>query len=156
MFSLFLFFEQNITTMKQTKNTLFLAAAVIIALNFQSCGKYEDGPNFSLRTKKNRIAGDWEVVRIGNQNQLQGYSVEMSFDKDGDFDMKTEVTYSYGPYGGTTYNYSQSGEWEFSRDKEEIEITLENQIIEFEILRLTKDELWMEDQDNNEWRLEAD
>lgn len=72
--------------MNKVKNTLFLAATVITVLNFQSCSKYEDGPSFSLRTKKARVTGDWEVVRIGNETYPQnGYSLEMTFEKDGDF-----------------------------------------------------------------------
>ncbi|MGM0480270.1 MAG: lipocalin-like domain-containing protein [Bacteroidota bacterium] len=134
--------------MINAKNTLFLAATVITVLNFQSCSKYEEGPKFSLRTKKARLTGDWEVVRVGNQTPPAGYSIEMEFDKDGD------LTFSYA-YGG--YAYSYGGEWEFSSDKEELEVQLdgETQINTWEILRLKNDELWFEDEDNTEWRLEA-
>jgi hypothetical protein len=132
--------------MINTRNTLFLAATVITVLNFQSCSKYEDGPSFSLRTKKARLVGDWEVVRIGSENYpSQGYSLEMSFEDNGDFEFK----YSY-----LTYSYSYSGDWEFSSDKEDIEITVDGITDDFEILRLTNDELWFDDGDE-EWRLEA-
>lgn len=133
--------------MINAKNTLFLAATVITVLNFQSCSKYEDGPKFSLRTKKARLAGEWEVVRIGNETYPQnGYSLEMTFEKDGDF----EFNYSYG-----TYSYGYQGDWEFSSDKEELEVTIENQINTWEILRLTNKEFWFEDEYNTEYRLEA-
>lgn len=133
--------------MNKVKNTLFLAATVITVLNFQSCSKYEDGPSFSLRTKKARVTGDWEVVRIGNETYPQnGYSLEMTFEKDGDF----EFSYSYD---GGTYGYK--GEWEFSGDKEDLEVTIENQVNDWEILRLTNKELWFEDDTNTEFRLEA-
>jgi hypothetical protein len=134
--------------MINAKNTLFLAATVITVLNFQSCSKYEDGPSFSLRTKKARLAGDWEVVRIGNETYPQGgYSLEMTFEKDGDF----EFGYSDG-----TYSFSYLGDWEFASDKEEIDIDVDNDILTFEILRLTNSEVWLENKiDNEEWRLEA-
>lgn len=133
--------------MKNAKSTLFLAATIITVLNFSSCSKYEDGPKFSLRTKKARLAGDWEVVRIGNETFPQnGYSIEMEFEKEGDF----RYTYSYG-----TYSYSYNGEWEFASDKEDLDIIIDNQVQTFEILRLKNDELWLEDSDNTEWRLEA-
>ena len=133
--------------MINTRNTLFLAATVITVLNFQSCSKYEEGPSFSLRTKKSRIVGEWEVVRVGNETYPQnGYSLEMTFEKDGDF----EFNYSDG-----TYSYGYTGDWEFSNDKEELEITIDNEITKFEILRLTNKELWFEDEFNEEWRLEA-
>ncbi|PHR49860.1 MAG: hypothetical protein COA32_01625 [Fluviicola sp.] len=133
--------------MKNGKSTLFLAATIVTVLNFSSCSKYEDGPMFSLRTKKARLTGEWEVVRIGNETFPQdGYSVEMEFEKDGDF----RYTYSYD-----TYSYSYNGEWEFSSDKEEVDIIIDNQVETFEILRLKNDELWLEASDNTEWRLEA-
>lgn len=135
--------------MKKTTQKLVLALTIVTALNFVSCGKYEDGPNFSLRTKKARLSGEWEIVRIGNINfPAEGYSIEMDFSKDGDF----EFTYSY-----FTYSYSERGEWEFSGDKEELELTIDNEIQKFEILRLTNKELWMESIDGGsveEWRLE--
>ena len=133
--------------MKNGKSTLFLAATIVTVLNFSSCSKYEDGPMFSLRTKKARLSGDWEVVRIGNETYPQdGYSIEMEFEKEGDF------SFSYF-YGASSYSYN--GEWEFASDKEDLDIIIENQVQTFEILRLKNDELWLEDPNNIEWRLEA-
>ena len=133
--------------MKNGKSTLFLAATIVTVLNFSSCSKYEDGPKFSLRTKKARLTGEWEVVRIGNETFPQdGYSVEMEFEKEGDF----RYTYSYD-----SYSYSYNGTWEFSNDKEEVDIIIDNNVETFEILRLKNDELWLEASDNTEWRLEA-
>lgn len=129
------------------ENNLLMAAALVTVVNFSSCKKYEDGPTLSLRTKKSRITGEWEVVRIGTQSfPYGGYSLEMEFDKDGDLEFK----YSYG-----SYSYSYNGEWEFSGDKEELEITIDNQVTKLEILRLTNKELWLENPNSNEeWRLE--
>lgn len=135
--------------MKKSTQKLVLALTIVTALNFVSCGKYEDGPNFSLRTKKARLSGEWEVIRIGNINfPSEGYSLEMDFSKDGDL----EFTYS-----DFTYSYTERGEWEFSGDKEELELTIDNVTQKFEILRLTNKELWMESTDSGsavEWRLE--
>jgi hypothetical protein len=46
------------------KKNYFLLALLAIAITFGSCGKYEDGPNISLRTKKARVAGNWKVVKV--------------------------------------------------------------------------------------------
>ncbi|MEX1192731.1 MAG: hypothetical protein WEA99_12225 [Brumimicrobium sp.] len=131
------------------KSTLFLAATVITVLNFYSCSKYEDGPKFSLRTKKARLTGEWEVVRIGNESFPQnGYSLEMVFEKDGDFEYK----YSYD-----NYSYTYSGDWAFTSDKEKVVLSINNGAggQTLEILRLKNNELWFEDSNNEEWRLEA-
>lgn len=133
--------------MNYGKRTLFLAATVVTILNFQSCGKYEDGPAFSLRSKTSRITGEWEVVQIGADAYPQnGYSIEFEFEKNGDF----TFTYSYG-----TYSYSYLGDWEFSSNKEELDIIVDGYVETYEIKRLTNKELWLEDNTNQEWKLEA-
>ena len=133
------------------QNTLLLAATAVTVLNFQSCGKYEDGPAFSLRSKTSRLVGEWEVVKIQGQNVPSGYEITMEFESDGD------LTYGYSySYYGTTYTYSYSGEWEWEDNKGSIEIDVDGDRIDFEILRLTKDELVMEDNNNQEWELEKD
>jgi hypothetical protein len=74
---------------------------------------------------------------IGN-----GVDVEMEFDKDGDFEISTQVTYT--GYYGQIYSYSNTvkGEWEFSNNKEEIELDFDDgSYQEIEITRLTNKEL---------------
>jgi hypothetical protein len=137
-------------TKKTIKNTGYVIAAAAMTLNVQSCKKYQDGPALSLRTKKARLAGDWDVVQIGNQNYpSNGYSLEFEFEKDGDM----KFTYAY-----TGYSYSYKGSWEFSSNKEELDIKLDgnSSTQTFEILRLKNKEVWLEDKDGgDEWRLEA-
>lgn len=135
---------------KNLYSSLYMVAAVVIILNFSSCGKYEDGPAFSLRTKTSRLTGEWEVVQVGDQAfPYDGYSVEFEFEKDGDFEFK----YIYSD-NGQTYSYGYSGEWEWEDKKEVIEISLNGYIQDFEVTRLTNKELEMTDSDGNEWELE--
>lgn len=122
---------------------LMLAAAVVIALNFSSCGKYEDGPSFSLMSKKSRLTGEWEVVKIDNTTPDEDIILE--FERDGDF----SFTYAYDGY-----SYTYGGEWEWEESKEEIEIQIGTSIILWEVQRLTNSELWFEDEDNSLWELE--
>ncbi|MDG2370036.1 MAG: glycoside hydrolase family 43 C-terminal domain-containing protein [Flavobacteriales bacterium] len=139
--------------MNKKNTTLLLAATIVTTLNFHSCKKYDDGPAFSLRSKTSRLTGEWEVVRIGSAVYPQnGYSLEFEFDKNGDFTYGTSYSYN-----GQNYSYAYGGEWEFSSDKEDIEITINNSVLTFEINRLTNKELWMEDASDNtdtEWKLE--
>ncbi|MBL4706273.1 MAG: hypothetical protein JKY54_17225 [Flavobacteriales bacterium] len=124
--------------MKKYKLNLLLAASLVVVLNFSSCGKYEDGPSFTLRSKNARLTGEWEVVKIGTQN-ITGYEVIWEFSKDGDWDQ----TVDYG-----SYSYTYAGDWEWKSSKEEIEITQGGSSSRFEILRLTNKELWLEDDQN--------
>lgn len=150
--------------MRKTPQRLLLAATLVTVLNFQSCGKYEDGPAFTLKTKKSRLVRDWEVVKLSDASGNTiipstgaGYTfeIEFEFDKDGDF--KQQLSYSYS-YDGYTYSdtYTEKGEWEFSKDKEDLEMDFDfGGTQDWKIMRLTKDEFNFEDEDGNEWELEA-
>jgi hypothetical protein len=116
------------------KNLVFLLLAVL-TLSFFSCGKYEDGPFFSILSKKQRLDGIWSLVLVLNNDvdvttvypADQGYT----FDKNGSFKKVSN--------GVTT-----SGTWEFNDDKSEIYITIDNSpnADAYHILRLTNKHLW--------------
>ena len=137
----------------KTQNTLLLAATAVTVLNFQSCSKNEDaqgetGPLYLFKTI--RLTGEWEVVKLYGQNVPSGYEITMEFERDGD------LTYSYSySFYGISYSYSYDGKWEWKDNKKSIEIELGGYTMEFEILRLTNDELVMEN-NNGEWELEKD
>lgn len=139
---------------KNTFGSLLMIASVVTILNFSSCSKYDDGPNFTLRTKKARLTGEWEVVKMGGQNLDAGYELEFEFEKDGDF----KWTYGYSS-GGSSYSYTYSGEWEWEDDKEDIRISVNDggsysYNIDYKILRMTNKELVLEDTYGDEWELE--
>lgn len=141
------------------KKTFVFMMVVIFAiiLNFTSCGKYEEGPAFSLRSKKARVAGDWKVDEIyedGDKIELSDYEkgMEWTFEKDGNGEFSyPAVTYIYE---GIEYEISAAGsddfEWEFGDKKETIEIDFdEGDDMELEILRLKENELWVEYDDED-------
>ena len=138
---------------KISKKTI-LAGGLLTAVSVSpSCGKYDDGPGFSLASKKSRLTGTWELEKrkIGGITQdLSNVSLEIEFEKDGDFNVRTT---SYN-----TYTYTTSGDWEFSSDKEEIEFDPDNDSndYEWEIKRLTNKELWVEDEYGDEWEFEKE
>ena len=142
-----------------------MAAAAITVLNFQSCKKYDDGPAFSLRSKKARLTGEWELVKINGQTPEQynsddnttytNYDLEIEFESDGDLTYsinQSYINYYSSPYGSFPYNgsnsYSLNGEWEWEDNKEAIEITINspfgNLVVEGEITKLTNNELELE------------
>lgn len=138
--------------LEETKKKLLLAATVVIMLNVSSCKKYEDGPLFSLRTKTVRLTGEWEVVEIENNDPLDDGKLILEFEKDGDFSSHR----IYSDYNYSSYCYSYEGDWEWESGKEVIEIEIDGDKEKFEILRLTNDELWFEDEDGNEWQCEKE
>ncbi|MEN9915001.1 MAG: hypothetical protein RL528_1765 [Bacteroidota bacterium] len=118
--------------MKNTKNYLFLSIAVIISLAITSCGKYEDGPGFSLLSKTARMTNKWELKSVDGETIPAG-EIVWEFKKDG------EATISYGGFG------TETGTWEFSDDKEDLSLTVSGSTTNLKIRRLTNKELWVEE-----------
>src|SRR3990172_6777766 len=124
--------------MNAKSKTISIAAiaAAVAVFNFQSCKKYDDGPAISLKSKKGRLTGEWELT--GGDPGIYDPTISQiwEFEKDGDF----KWTYSY-----TGYSYSYQGDWEWENNKEEIELTFTGGgISEFVIKRLTNKELTIE------------
>ncbi|MAW21693.1 MAG: hypothetical protein CMD16_04800 [Flavobacteriales bacterium] len=136
--------------MVKVSNKVLLAGGLATAIGISGCKKYEDGPMFSLLTKKQRLTGEWEAKKVivdgVNQINQNNMELELEFDSDGDFKLKSTYDYTYTNYYGqtTTYTYNNqvTGDWEFSNDKEEIELEYdEGGREDWEITRLTNKEL---------------
>jgi hypothetical protein len=140
--------------MKNFKNLTYVTLAGVTAMGVSSCGKYEDGPGFSLLSKKARVVGDWEVKSIGADVFGSEYSVDLSFEKNGSL----MFTYSYN-YQGVSESYSYAGSWDFASDKEQLSMIIDGEIQLFEIKRLTNNEMWLDDDitalDGDIWKLES-
>jgi hypothetical protein len=140
--------------MKNFKNLTYLTLAGVTAIGVSSCGKYEDGPGFSLLSKKSRVVGDWEVKSIGSEVFGSEYSVDLSFEKSGSL----MFTYSYSNQG-ISESYTYAGSWDFASDKEQLSMNIDGDIQLFEIKRLTNKEMWLDDDitslDGDIWKLES-
>jgi hypothetical protein len=140
--------------MKNLKNLTYITIAGAATMGITGCGKYEDGPNFSLLSKKSRVVGDWKVKSIGPDVLGTSYSIDMSFEKSGDLTVTS--AYSYGGYSG---NNSYAGSWNFASDKEQLSLVIDGTVELFEIKRLTNKEMWLDDDitslDGDIWKLEA-
>ena len=122
-----------------------IALTLVMMISY-SCSKYDDGPFFSLRTKKGRLVGEWELDKVIQNGQTQSldsdYDIIWEFERDGDF----EQTLEYG-----SYSYGYNGDWEFDNNGEELEIALNGYGTQtWEINRLTNNELWIEINDGGD------
>ncbi len=118
--------------------------SIVGALYLSSgCGKYEEGPELSLMSKKARVTGEWEVTKMlgddGEEYDMGNMDMTWTFEKDGSF--ASAMTFEYG---GVSYTYDEKGEWEFSEDKEELDIEIDGDVESFEILRLSNKEMFLE------------
>ena len=143
-----------------------LSVFIVLLLIFSSCGKYEDGPAFSLRTKKMRATGEWEIDKMLVNGEEQDGSIESEegedeeeFDMDIDFSAMTfelksdnSASISLNAFGMT---FSDEGKWEFTNNKEDLRIYDFDGIgagfnSENEITRLTNSEMWLVDRDGSD------
>ncbi len=170
------------------QSKLVMALVLMTALSVSSCRKYEEGPLISLRSKTKRLANNWDLEELSGNTPLeqiyveQGYAmstrlvdydIEFDFQEDGDFTMEAEylVEFSYEDDDyGFDYEYTESfrvkinGDWEFSSDKEDIEIDFDPSEYgayfetfrsrTYKIIKLASDELILESDDGSEWTFE--
>jgi hypothetical protein len=119
--------------------TLLLGFALIFGT---SCGKYEEGPGISFRSKKARVANTWAVEKYiidGNEQDLTNFTdVTFEFTKDGKY------TFTYGTNG------SEKGTWEFGDKKETIKTKEDGKtdVDESTIIKLKNKEFWTKEVEN--------
>ncbi|MFN6945951.1 MAG: lipocalin family protein [Cytophagaceae bacterium] len=126
--------------MKRT-NLFLMAVAFLIAFSaaMSSCGKYEEGPNFSLASKKGRITNTWKLAEIyddGVKEELDADEVEI-------LDIKKDDAFTW-THTHDDHSDIEKGTWSFDSSKEHLVLTFDDgEKEEFKILRLTKNELWV-------------
>lgn len=111
-----------------------LIIAFVLAIAFTGCKKYDNGPSFSLMSKKARVAGTWKfksVIYDGTDETEGWVGVEWKFSKDGDFKFIED-------------GFVDLGTWDFASDKEEIDLTWGGDTYRSTIKRLTNKEMWLE------------
>ena len=92
----------------------FLSVALLLALAIGGCKKYEEGPGFSLRSKKERLVDRWKVESVmdGTTDVTSSYEgLVWSFSDEGVF-TESSITQT-----------ARSGSWQFIRENEAIKIT---------------------------------
>ncbi len=132
-----------------SKITILLAAVALIT--FSGCGDFEDGPGFSLRTKRGRLSNTWMISEVFKNDTLQASSYvdsfTVNFERDGEF-IYTEVENNNGQLGNVDY----PGAWDFVEvdDEEQLAMIFDAtsplgaQVVIWRILRLANDELFVE------------
>ncbi len=128
---------------KKMKKIFLLMGAGLLVL--ASCGRYEEGPGFSLRSKKGRLAGDWKIKEItvngattvaGEPTLPSGYDIRLSFEKNGSGVMKQI-------YPGQSTMESADFTWEF-KDDSLIMKDSDGYRDAMRIVRLSNKDLWLD------------
>lgn len=123
-----------------------------------SCGKYEEGPSLSLRSKKARLANTWTISKtvtndgdetIWTSEEKENYTMEIK--KDGTYSFEAKYT-----FGGTTTTFTDNGTWEFIDGKEKIKTTdSDGNTSEATIILLKNKEWASKDEDGDKAYYEA-
>jgi hypothetical protein len=115
-FPFFNYFSRNNNIMNKNILTSLTIALVMV---LTSCGKYEDGPFFSIRTKNSRLTGEWELSEY-QSTTTYGDGTSYTYNFNGS--IMTE-TYS-SSFGGGTSSYAHSETWEFDKKENSVNINI--------------------------------
>ena len=95
-----------------------IAALFIVAVTFTACNKYEEGSNYSLISKKSRVANEWKLNRATAENSGVTADITttltLSTTKDGTFTRTATIA---------TIDFAETGNWVFNDDKTSLIMT---------------------------------
>jgi hypothetical protein len=124
--------------------SIFLMLFVLV-----SCIKYEDGPKFSFLTKEKRLLRTWELTRVdyfigADSSYVEGevYPFSLEFKENNSLKYKTTIN-------GNLQEISSTWDWHLDTWGLTLDLTenisSNNGIRNYQILRLSKKELWIYD-----------
>lgn len=126
----------------QKKLTIVLAILAVVVFIMPSCGKYEEGPAFSLLPKKSRVANIWKIEKVfvndvdqtdAFQEFINTYKLELTKDE--------LINESYTTTLGT---FTEQGTWAFENGTDQIAFTISGDKEVYKIIRLKSNEMWLE------------
>ena len=123
-----------------------LLVVILSVATFESCGRYENGPEISLRSAKSRIVGEWHLadLLVNDKREQTLFDMESS----SDLTFNDDGTYLYNKVQSVKFPQELVGEWSFGEDKTELLLIQRDSINGdsermYKITRLSKDELWL-------------
>lgn len=117
----------------------YILSLLIILLVFSGCKKYDEGPTFSLQTKKARITNVWEFSK---QTPEWSLANTLCFENDG-------MCYLESGTAGTLSCDRVYYKWEFDQGKENIlflQPLTQTQYAIYKIIKLARNELKLQNE----------
>jgi len=122
--------------------TLLVVLMTVIFI-IPSCGKYEEGPAFSILPKKTRVVNIWKVDKVF-VNDVDRTSLYQDFNSS----YKLELTKDeklIATYTTTLGSVTENGTWALENSSENLVFTVAGDKSTFKILRLKSSEMWLEE-----------
>lgn len=120
---------------------LSMVAIFAIALMFSGCGKYSDGPKFSLASKKGRVVNVWKQVKEIDNGVEQAVDPNWA-NESTEFTKDNKVIYTYMVGGVSTTNSTDT--WAFDSKKTSVIVSSSGFSFTYKILRLKSKEMWLQ------------
>ncbi len=116
-------------------------------LTLTYCGKYEEGPSFSLRGKTNRVVNTWKIDKLFvDDNDITALSATYVNSYKIEFKKDERVEESFFSEQGSHKNF---GTWTFEDSYKYLVTKFSGTITKYRILRLTAGEMWLENYVND-------
>lgn len=130
--------------MKKIFTIILLALTISLAI-FSSCGKYEEGPGFSLRSKKSRVVNTWVIDKyLLNGNDAT--AIMLAAYGEHSLLFNSDDSYEFSTVPGR-----KKGTWSFDSKKDKLEFEESGTNVKYnqKIMRLTANEMWLLDEDGS-------
>ena len=140
---------KSLCIMNKPKHNFPRFIVLVFVLSAFSCQKYDDGPFFSLRSKKARVVNQWQAELVA-RNDIEVSERYLTYTMD--FTDSEEFAWSLRTTTDSTQTLSVNGTWAFASTNEQIKLTFPSdpfgaqageRLIYLDILRLKEDELWV-------------
>lgn len=138
--------------MKKVKLNLVITTALsLVVFSVASCGKYEDGPNISFRSKEARLCEKTWVLESVNMAGMDMSAEEIQTEEGGEFQMelKKDGTVTFTDNMGMN---PETGKWQFQKNDSQFKVSgINSDKTDLNtITRLTNKELWFWHMDGND------
>lgn len=133
--------------------TLIFSTLLIFAAGLTSCSIYPENPVLALGSKESRVANTWKVAYAtdedGNDVTSDAEGTKYTLGEEGDAELDSK-------FAGT--NFTATGSWNLIDEDAVLSLDLAYTIlgvnvpleVEYDILKLTKNEFWLQDQNDSD------
>ena len=124
---------------------IFTSLLVLMTVIFimPSCGKYEDGPAFSILPKKNRIANIWKIDKVF-VNDVDRTSLYVDLTNTYKLELTSDEKLT-ATYTTTLGSVTENGTWALENSSENLVFTVSGNKSTYKILKLKSSEMWLEE-----------